>query len=633
MSLHKQLVIVFSAILLMAFSANCAITIKHLSSDLQAEAQAHARETASSLGHALSPYILHESDPILKTMIGAIFGMGNFKEIKLENASEKTLVKLTDQKHHEEVPDWFIQLAPIDTASAESEISSGWTFGGTVYVTVNKELVYVKLYQQARTALFYSLGAFLLSISLLIHIVRFTLKPLQNINAFAQSIAGGDFDTIAPLPWATEIRSVAHSINVMSQKLNSMTTHLEGKLSLLGQKLQVDSQTGLLNKNTFDSDLKRFCLENTEAYLFLIKIDSLSDLVKELDSDAIDALLQNYAVQLKQSAQNFSRETTAYHFYGAEFALLTPHTLPLQARKLAKALSMTLSEFGQSYYKADFGHIGIVAISPMDEWTEMLAAANEAYELASITGPNCYYFRTGDDRAKDITEWKSMVIDVVERNAYKVQFMARIQTFDDCRILLEEAFIQAFDAQGTPLPTGIFISIAEKYEKIIALDKGLLAQVMDYLKGNPSSFDIAVNLSTRTVKNSAFRTWLAHQLNQDNSLAPRLIISLSAYAVAKDLNTYAEFIKFVHTLGLRVVLKRFETQSLGMDQLKSLKPDFIRLSRELTTNLDGDAEKIAFLQAVKETGDLLEISILAENIKSDTDFTLAKIIGLAGASR
>ncbi|MGR8941622.1 MAG: EAL domain-containing protein, partial [Gammaproteobacteria bacterium] len=330
---------------------------------------------------------------------------------------------------------------------------------------------------------------------------------------------------------------------------------------------------------------------------------------------------------------NFSRETTAYHFYGAEFAVLARNTPAMQERKLAKALSMALTELGLAHDKSDIGHIGVAAIDLLGDCSEMLVAAHEAYEQAVIIGPNSYYIRTGADRAKDIAEWKSLVFDVVDRNAYKIQFIGSIETFDDRRILMEEAFAQAFDKHGASLPIGIFVSIAEKYEKIVALDKGVIAHVIDHLQGDASSSSIAVNLSTRTIKNSDFRSWFVDLLKQHDAIKPRLIISLSAYAVAKDFNAYQEFIKFVHNTGVRILLKRFDSQSLPLDRLKSLKPDFVRLSRELSNNLEGNAEKIAFLQTVKEIGDLLDITILAENIQSDTDFTIAKNIGLAGASR
>lgn len=633
MTLSKQLLLLISALFLTIFTVNYVISIQNIRSYLQIEAQAHAQDTATSLGLSLSPYIAKESDPILNTMISAIFDMGYYKEIKLSNAEDQNLVRMTNNKVFEEVPNWFVNLLPMETATGESEISSGWTIGGTVYVTINPGYAYLKLYQQAKSAFYYSLVSFLLSVGLLIFVLRFTLKPLKNINELALSIAEGNFDTIESIPWTTEVKNVAHSMNIMSRKLSGVMENLNDKLSYLGQKLLLDSLTGLYNKNTFDSDLKQLYLENAEAFLFLIKTDSLTSLVKERGSDAIDSFLQSCASQFKQTAQNFSNEATAYHFYGAEFAVLARNISLPQAGKLAKALSGALTELGHAHHKDDIGHIGVVAIDLLGSPEAMLPAAYEAYEQAVTIGPNSYYIRTGDDRAKDIAEWKTLVFDIVERSSYKIHFTGPMVNIADNRILMEEAFIQAFDKQGVPLPVGIFVAIAEKYEKIVAMDQGMIEKVIDQLNGTSSSMNIAVNLSTRTIKNSDFRAWLSYQLKQNTSIIPQLIISFSAYAVAKDFNAYHEFIKFLHAFGVRVMLKRYDSQSMSLSQLKTLKPDFVRLSRELSNNLQGDNEKASFLQTLKEIGDLLDISVLAENIRSDADFDIVRNIGLDGASR
>lgn len=633
MTLSKQLLLLISTLFLAIFTVNYIISVQNIRSYLQIEAQVHAQDTATSLGLSLSPYILKETDPILQTMISAIFDMGYYKEIKLDNAEGKTLVKLSNNKVFEEVPGWFINLLPLETTTAASEISSGWTLGGTVYVTINPGYAYLKLYQQAKSAFYYSLVSFLLSVGLLIFVLRLTLKPLKTINDLALTIADGHFETIPSLPWTTEVKNVAHSMNIMSRKLSGIMAKLNDKLSYLSKKLQLDSLTGLYNKTTFDADLKQLYLESTEAFLFLIKTDSLTSLIKERGSEAIDVFLQSCASQLQQTAQNFSRETTVYHFYGAEFAILSRNIQLPHAEKLAKSLSRTLSNLGVTHQKDDIGHIGVVAIDLLGTSEDMLSAAYEAYEQALIIGPNKYFIRTGVDRAKDIAEWKSLVFDIVDRNSYKIQYTAPMLRISDNRSLMEEAFIQVCDTQGSPLPVGIFVAIAEKYEKIVALDQGMLEKVLDQLKDSSSSLNIAVNLSTRTIKNSDFRAWFSNQLKQNSSIVPQLIISFSAYAAAKDFNSYHEFIKFLHAFGVRVMLKRFDNQSLSLNKLKILKPDFVRLSREFSNNLQDDHEKISFLQTIKEMGDLLDISILAENIRSDIDLDTVKNLGFDGASR
>ena len=82
-----------------------------------------------------------------------------------------------------------------------------------------------------------------------------------------------------------------------------------------------------------------------------------------------------------------------------------------------------------------------------------------------------------------------------------------------------------------------------------------------------------------------------------------------------------------------MVIKRFDTICLDIDKIKILKPDYIRLSRELGNSMSFDASKFSFVETLKEVGDLLDFSVLAENVLSETDLASLETIGITGASR
>lgn len=633
MTLCKQLSILISALMLIALGIKDVCELYRAKAELQTEAQRLAQNTATALANGLSPYILKEDDPVLHAIAGTAFDSGHYRQIKLTNLYEKTLVDLTSDNTRSSAPEWFAKLSAMPSASAESNVSFGWKYAGTVHVETDPGHLQAKFYQQAKSAFYTLLLTFAASIGLLFGLLRFMLKPLRQISQSALAVADGHFNEVASDAWATELKDIACALNVMSRKLKEVEANLNGKLAMLWQRLQLDDLTGLYNKNTFESDLKQFYLGYSSGYLALIKIDSLSRLVKERGNDTIDAFLKQCAAQLQQTARNFSHEASAYHCYGAKFAILARNISPTQARKLAKCLSVTLNELGHAFHDNDIGHIGVVSIDPMSPLEDILPAAHEAYEQAAIIGPNSYFIRTSEDPAKRVDEWKSLVFDVVDKHAYKIRLIDPMTRFSDHRTLMEEAYIQVFDKNGALLPAGLFVSIAEKYEKIVALDQGVIERVLEYLQGASPTLRIAVNLSTRTIKNSGFREWFADQFKQRAAIAPRLIFSFSAYAVAKDFDAYHEIIKFVRAFGARVMLKRFDGQLLALDNLKTLKPDYVRVSRELSNGLRADAQKATFLQTVKEVGDLLDIEVLAENVQDDSDFKLIEKIGLAGASR
>ena len=634
MSLSKQLLILISTLFLMIFSVNFILSVNNIKSYLEGESMIHAQDTATSLGLSLSPYMADEKDPILQTMMSAIFDRGYYKEVKLSNVDGHVLVALTSSKAVESVPNWFIQLLPMQTAVAESEISSGWNISGVVSVAINPGYAYFKLYDQVKTSFYYSLAAFVGSVALLLLVLQITLSSLKNIGQMAEMIENGNFKVIEKLPWTLEVRKVASSMNSMSKKLEQVIKNLNNKLEGLGRKLQLDELTGLNKKNSFELDMKEVFASNTEAFILLIKIDALGRLVKELDENAVDQFIKQFSTILKESHTTASfGELTAYRLLGSEFVILAREGGVDAAENLAASLSKSFSELGEKYYTTDIAHIGVTEFDQFSSTDNMLLAAKEAYEQAQMIGENSYFIRHGEDRAVDMNEWKQRVFDIVDRQDYTVSYIDPVVDLATEQIILKEAFSEVWGQNGEKLAIGTFVSVAEKFVKIVELDQGVTQQVIRYIKSEKVDYAIAINLSNRTVKNSDFRSWLAATLKKNPDIAHQLVFSFSAYAVAKEFNAYQVFIDFAHQYKAKVIIKRYESHVLAPRLLKRLKPDFIRLARDISLGIESDSAKQDFVKTVVEITDLIEISVLAENVGSDTEFEYMAKLGVKGASR
>ncbi len=634
MSLFKQLLLLISVLFLVVFSFNFLLSINKIKSYLESEAQVHAQDTATSLGLSISPYMVEETDPVIETMMNAIYDMGYYQEIKLVNLDNKPLVTLTHAREIEGVPAWFVENLAMKTARAKSEISSGWSQSGVIHVSINPSLAYLTLYEQAKSGFYYSLGAFIVSIVILLLVLHFTLMSLNRIGQLALSIAGGRFETIEPLPWTTEVRNVTKSMNIMSGKIAGTVRKLNAKLEIIGSQLNKDDLTGLFKKSGFEMDMKKLFVAESEAFILMIKIDGLSELVKSFGSDSIDQFLKEFAQILKDIAsQNKQGDIIPYRFFGSEFLLLVRQLNVVQTEQIARQLSHDLVKLGKNYSKPDLAHIGVAHFNPFGTTEENLLAAHEAYEQAQLIGVNGYYIRAVKDKAKDISEWKSLVFDIVEHQGYEVSFVGLVEDFQSGQCLMEEALTQAYDKKGQLIAIGTFVSIAEKFAKIVDLDKGVITKVVDYIYSTGIQHAITINVSTRTIKDSAFRFWLVKLMQKNQTISAQLVFGFSAYAVAKDVSVYKEFIDFVHELNIRVMIKRFETQVIFLEDVKYLNPDFIRLARSIGNGIVIDDSKKAFVETLQEVCDLLEISVLAENIQSDEDYNCIKAMGVSGVSR
>lgn len=633
MSLYKQLLLLTSLLCLTIFVGNFAVSVKGMREYLQVESKVHAQDTATSLGLSLSPHFADQHNPILETMVKAIYDMGYYREVKLADVDGRTLVQFRDGRGFAQVPDWFIEWLPIETATASSEINYGWNIAGIVYVTINPGYAYRKLYQQMQGAFYYSLAALILSMLLLALVLRFTLHPLKTIDRLAMQIATGSFARIDPLPWTSEVRSVAVSMNLMSGKVAGVIANLNQKLDAVGQRLLLDEVTGLYRKSSFETDMEDLLHSNGEGYLFAVEINDFAELARNQDDVATDRFLKRFADILNDSAKQQDATSRAYHFYGSEFVLLMQGLRADTVESFARTLRERLTWMGEHTHTPDLVHIGIAPLNLQGTTEGILAAANDACEQAKLIGVNSYVICLDDEKGKTPEAWRQMVFGILDATRYRVSYLGRVEGFATGEIIMEEAFTQAFDEADNPIPIGLFVSMAEKFERIVDLDTGVTRKVMARLCAGSVPHRIAVNLSMVTLKSADFRVWLIDFLCQNAAVAGQLVFSVSAYSAARNIALFRNFTDFVHRYGARILLKRYDTQLISVGTLKSLKPDYVRMAREWTRGIASDSGKRLWVETLKEVGTLLEISILAEQVQCEDDLAVVKEIGLAGASR
>jgi diguanylate cyclase (GGDEF)-like protein len=635
MTLYKQLLFLISIIFLIIFSVNFITSVTNIRDYLEVESKIHAQDTATSLGLALSPHIIDETDPILETMMNAIFDRGFYQEIKLVNVDQVALVTLKNENTFEQVPDWFVQLLPMNTAIAMSEVNSGWSIGGELFVTINPGYGYLKLYQQARNALNYSFATFLVAIALLFMLLRFILHPLKKIENQARTIAKGHFITVEPLPWTIEVRNVAVAMNYMSKKIAATISKLNSKLQTINQQLQRDELTGLYQKNTFITDLKQHFIANTEGHVVYIKIDNLSTLAEQYGHQQVDQFIIDFATVLKDiSLTNTEHKTTVYRFYGSEFALIVISTDQNMLNELAVDLSRHIAELGKQFHMEDLAHIGIAPFNHFSSTKTVMSSCQEAYQKARLIGKNSFAFNQRDSNAISSEEWNKRVRQIIDHQEYEVVFINHAENIQlPGSIVMSEAFTQVTDEHHRPIPTGTFISIAEKLGKAVEFDRKITECVIQHMLDNSIEHAITINLSMQSVRSSAFHSWLTSTLDKHPQLTEYLTFSLTAYAANKDIENFKNFIKITHQAGAKILLKRYESQLITLESIKEFNLDYIRLAQDLTSGISSNADKLSFLETLQAMAELLDINILAEQIASDADFDAVKATGIFAASR
>ena len=627
MSLSKQLLILISLLFFVVFSVNFVLSMGNIKSYLEVESEIHMQDTATSLGLSLSPYMSNEQDPIIRTMMNAIFDTGYYKEMTLVDVDGKVLVSLTNSEEVAGVPAWLISLIPMKAATATSEISSGWSISGTLSVSTNPGYSYLKLYDQGKETLLYSLIIFLLAIILVVLMLRLALRPLKSIEKQATDISAGDFTVITPLPWTLEVKSVAQTMNAMSVKIGAIIDRLNNKVASLSENLKRDPLTQLLNQATFQVGLKEILSRGESGYAVIIKFDDLADIAKRQGNDVVNQLLIDFADQLERLPK-----ATAFRLYGSEFAMLCPNFNEAEITEFAESLKAIMSYLGLQYDTNDLAHIGIIRFERSSDFNKLLPAMVEAYEQARKVGFNAYFIQKDSVSSMSEMDWRTTINNVITQNSPEITLTSEAYNYagGEPVKVMEEAFTLVKDRAGNALAIGTFFSMAQEFGLEEELDKCIVSNIVLFMESNQQTVPVTINLSMTAITSPSFALWLQDKIAGINVRPELLVFSVTAYSAVKDLAAFAKFSLFVKTLGAKTLLKRYSSDIIPIELLKDLHLDYIRLARELTHNIRANSNKSELLDIMSEVSKLLDIQIIAEGVTDQNDFELVKQSGLYG---
>lgn len=547
----------------------------------------------------------------------------------------KTLFQVSREVKFDSVPQWFINLIDINLQEQSSEISNAWQTSAIIYVSANPGEAYHKLFDQVKGAVIYTTIAFIISMVILFIFVQYLLRPLKNLEKLAHDISNGKFGRIKKLPWTTEIKAVAISFNDMSNKIETIINRLNITLENLTKKLSLDDLTQLSLKQSFETDMKHMFINKSNGYIFVVKILDLASFAKAHTNSEVNDFIKKFSKTLTSIKLENKTKISAYRFFGSEFALIAQDFSYEDAVKFAKLLKKAFEQLALEFNKKEIVHIGATPFNPIGTTPEILQSANQAYEKATLIGPNEFFITDTNELVKDMEAWRELIFDIIDSSSFEVKYISECRLLDGSsdEIVMQEAFTSIKDKDGNSIAIGTFVSIAEKYERIVDFDKKVIQKVINHIIINNIKHDISINLSLESINNTAFIAWLEKKIQENKNIASQLVFSATAYAVAKDIDKFKFFADEINKQGAKVIIKRFETKFIALKDLNDINLDYIRLARDYTCNISSDYTKQGFVESISELAVLLNIKIFAENVQEDEDLDFIKKHNLYAASR
>jgi EAL domain-containing protein (putative c-di-GMP-specific phosphodiesterase class I) len=351
-----------------------------------------------------------------------------------------------------------------------------------------------------------------------------------------------------------------------------------------------------------------------------------------MGNKAVDTLLIDFAALLNKL--KFSDFTT-YRLSGSEFALLVPNVDENTVISHITQLQSDIEHLTDNYQLDDLIHIGIVHYQRTSSYNKLYPAMIEAYEQAKNIGHNAYFIKDDFESSMSDIAWKELISSTIENNTPEITFTAEAYNYDSepAQKVMDEAFTVVKDSEGNEISIGTFFSMAQEFNLVESLDKCIVNKVIHLMESTAKTTPVTINLSMASVKSHGFNSWLATRIANASINPELLVFSLTAYSAKKDINSFAGFCTFMDKIGAKTLLKRYSSDIVDVELLKDLHINYLRLSRELTSNIAANTDKSKFLELIHDVGALLEIKVLAEGVKDDNDFALVKDAKLFGISR
>lgn len=394
-----------------------------------------------------------------------------------------------------------------------------------------------------------------------------------------------------------------------------------------------DPLTGLPNRRAFQEQLGRV-VEQAEpvrtAALFLMDLDHFKLLNDVLSQTGGDEFLMEIARLLSNSLHTgefLSR------FGGDEFAILLDSVTPEEARARAERLLQAVGDFrfgrgGRSF--AAGASFGVAMIDGTLSASAVLALADAALFAAKEQGKNQAVLYLSDrDKNPALAEenrWAAEIKEALREDRF-VLFFQPVVRLDTGRADHFEALIRLRTPSGEILSPGAFLSAAERFRLMPAIDRWVLEQSLDRLRENPD-LHIFVNLSGQSLGDEGLMTYVETLLRGNQSLAARLALEITESAAVRDLERVQRWMTQLRQFGCLFALDDFGIGFSSFGYLRALPADYVKIDGSFIRNLDTDLTNRSLVQAINTVAHALGKIVVAEWVENEAIVSVLQELGV-----
>jgi predicted signal transduction protein with EAL and GGDEF domain len=574
-----------------------------------------------------------DKDPVtVELQVAAMFDSGQYAAVRLIDPNGKTTIEKTSPPIAGNVPEWFIHLFPIESQPGHAQVSAGWNQFGTIELVSYSHFAYQELWSGAlRLLAWFAVGGGIMGL-LGMQLLRRIKRPLDAVVGQAQAISERRFIGIS-VPATPELKSLASAMNAMVDRLKAMFAEEAARLEQVRREANLDSLTGLSNRNFFMNQLAA-ALSDDDAIpsgsLIMLRLADLAGINRRAGRETADELLRRVGVALGEQAKG-RLNAVAARLNGADFALLLPgvHDPATAAEKLLHALNdLTAAGLIDS---DRIGHLASGSYLHGHSVAQLLSRLDAA--LASAESQSglawCRAESHDDQRATSNADWKRLLDGAIQTQRlrlidFPVAGNAGQLLHLECPLRLQAA------EDGEWLAAGSFMPMASRLQMTTELDLAAARLALERIAAGAPA--VAVNLSGESILDAAFRARLYAQIASRKELAPRLWLEVSEIGVFQHFDEFHAFCDALRPLGCRLGIEHFGRQFSEVGRLHGIGLDYLKVDGSFIRAIDSQPGNQAFLKGLCSIAHNIGLTVIAESVQTPEELAILPELGFDGAT-
>lgn len=190
-----------------------------------------------------------------------------------------------------------------------------------------------------------------------------------------------------------------------------------------------------------------------------------------------------------------------------------------------------------------------------------------------------------------------------------------------------EILLRMRDDDGKLLPPAAFVSAAERYNQIQAIDRWVVRKSLGWLATHPGH-RASINLSGQSVGDADLLAFVRGEFDASSVAPTRVCFEITETAAMSDPASAVRFMGALRDIGVTFALDDFGVGLSSFTYLKKLPVDVVKIDGSFTKTLLTDPVNRAIVESITRIAKVCGLETVAEWVENDEVMTAIGLIGI-----